>query len=108
MITRLYTYLPRHTLINVYKAFVRANLDYGDIIFDNPGNESFCNKIESVQYNAALSITRAIGGTSREKLYQELGFEYLTGRRYCRRLCFLYQIINEQTAPYLRDTLPVF
>ena len=88
IITRLYTYLPRHTLINIYKAFVRSHLDYGDIIYDNPINESFCNKIESVQYNAALAITRAIRGTSREKLYQELGFEYLTDRRFCRRLCF--------------------
>ena len=25
MITRLYTYLPRHTLINIYKAFVRPH-----------------------------------------------------------------------------------
>ena len=106
MITRLYTYLPRHTLINIYKAFVRPHLDYGDIIYDNPINESFCNKIESVQYNAALAITRAIRGTSREKLYQELGFEYLTDRRFCRRLCFFYKIIKEQTAPYLKDILP--
>ena len=88
MITRLYTYLPRHTLINIYKAFVRPHLDYGDIIYDNP-IESFCNKIESVQYNAALAITRAIRGTSRGKLYQELGFEYLTDRRFCRRMFFL-------------------
>ena len=64
MITRLYTYLPRHTLINIYKAFVRPHLDYGDIIYDNPINEIFCNKIESIQYNAALAITRAIHGTS--------------------------------------------
>ena len=69
MITRLYTYLPRYALINVYKTFVRPHLDYGDIIYDNPINESLCNKIESVQYNPALAITRAIRGTSREKLY---------------------------------------
>ena len=97
--------MPRHTLINIYKEFVRPHLDYGDIIYDNPGNECFCNNIESVQYNTALAITRAIRGTSREKLYQELDFEYLTDRRYCRRLCFFYKIINEQTAPYLKDIL---
>ena len=28
--------------------------------------------MESIQYNAALAITGAIRGTSREKLYQEL------------------------------------
>ena len=73
--------MPRHTLINIYKEFVRPHLDYGDIIYDSPGNEISGNKIESVEF-------RAIRGTSREKLYQELGFEYLTDSRYCRRLCF--------------------
>ena len=38
---------------------------------------SFCKKIKSVQYNAALAITGAIEGTSREKLYKELGLETL-------------------------------
>ena len=36
--------------------------------------------IESVQYNAALAITGVIHGNSREKLYQELGFESLHDR----------------------------
>ena len=42
-------------------------------IYDQPNNDSFCNKMESVQYNAALAITGAIKGSSRERLYQELG-----------------------------------
>ena len=91
MINRLYDYLPRLTLVNIYKAFIRPHLNYGDIIYDNPCNEIFCSKIESVQYNVALAITRAIRGTSREKLYHELGFEYLTDRRYCRRIFFVLQ-----------------
>ena len=36
----------------------------------------FPKKIESVQYNVAVAITGAIKGSSREKLYQELGLEY--------------------------------
>ena len=48
----------------------------------------------------------AIRGTSREKLYQELGFEHLSDRRWCRRLCFFYKIKNKQTATYLRELLP--
>ena len=63
-------------------------------MINNPCNEIFCSKIESVQYNAALAITCAIRGTSREKLYHELGFEHLTDRRYCRRLCSFYKINN--------------
>ena len=34
-------------------------------------------KLESIQYNAALAITGAIRGSSREKPYQELGLESL-------------------------------
>ena len=30
------------------------------------------NKLESVQYNAALAVTGAIQGTSRSKLYKKL------------------------------------
>ena len=52
--------LPRITLLSVYKAFIRLHLDYTDVVYDQPNNESFCNKIESIQYNAALAITGAI------------------------------------------------
>ena len=31
-------------------------MDYGDIIFDQPQNESFCDKIQSVQYKDALAM----------------------------------------------------
>ena len=49
--------------------------------------------IESVQYNAALANTGAIHGSSRDKLYQELGFESLHDRRWFRKLCFYYKIL---------------
>ena len=50
-------------------------MDYGDVIYDQSNNSTLSDKIESVQYNAALAITGAIRGTSREKLYQELGLD---------------------------------
>ena len=40
-------------------------------------NNSVHRKLESIQYNAALAITGAMRGSSREKNYQELGFESL-------------------------------
>ena len=55
----------------------RPHLDYGDVVYDQPSNNAFSNQLATVQYNAALAITGAIKGTSREKLYQELGLEYL-------------------------------
>ena len=75
-----------------YKLFVRTHIDYGDIIYDQPNNESFCNKIERVQYNAALAITGALRGTSQTKLYHELGLESLKFRRWMRRLYMPYKI----------------
>lgn len=46
-------------------------------------------KIKTVQYRAALAITADIKGTSREKLHQELGLEYLHQRRWVRHLCLV-------------------
>ena len=55
---------PRTSLITIYKLFAnRLHLDYGDIIYDQTFNESFHQRIESIQYNA---ITGAIRGTSSE------------------------------------------
>ena len=39
----------------------------------------------------ALVKTAAIKGSSRDKLYQELGLEFLQQRRWMRRLCLLYK-----------------
>ena len=74
--------LPRKSLITLYKALLRPLLDYGDIIYDQPHNESVCEKLKSVQYKVALAITGAIQGTSRKKIYQELGLESLRARRW--------------------------
>ena len=52
--------LPRSSLLTIYKSFVRPHLDYGDVIYDQPNNSCLSDKIESVQYNAALAITGAI------------------------------------------------
>ena len=48
IIRRLYKCLPRISLININKAFVRPQLYYGDIIYDNSSNVSFSQMIESV------------------------------------------------------------
>ena len=67
-----YQYMPRDSLVTIYKSFIRPHLDYADVIFDKTSNATFSNRIESSQYNAALAITRTIRGTSEEELYQEL------------------------------------
>ena len=40
VIKKLNNTLPRKALLTLYKSFVRPHLDYGDIIYDQPNNES--------------------------------------------------------------------
>ena len=106
LINRLRKYVPRKSLLTLYKSFVRPHLDYGDIIYDCPGNATFTERLEKVQYNACLAITGCFRGTSQEKLYLELGLESLSNRRYARRLIFFYKIVNGLAPDYLRNYLP--
>ena len=42
---------------------IRLHLGYGDVIYDQPNNDSFTDKIKQLQYKAYLAITGAIQGT---------------------------------------------
>ena len=101
VIQKLRYILPRHSVITICESFVRPYLDYYDIICDQPNHESFCNKIERVQYNAALAITGAIRGTSQTKLYSEHGLESLKFRGWMKRLCMFYKIKTLKIPKYL-------
>ena len=107
LIKRLYRHLPRKSLLCIYKSFIRPHLDYADVIYDQPHIDSFCNKIESVQYNAALAITGGIKGSSRERLYQERGLESLRERRWYRRQVYFFNIVSGNSPEYLRSLLPM-
>ena len=103
--------LPRQVLVTIYKAFVRPHLDYGDVLYDQAFNNSFHGKMESIQYNACLAMTGAIRGTSREKIYQELGLESLQLRRWYRKLFknehpkYLFNLIPVRSTPYATRTV---
>ena len=68
---------------------------------------SFLQKMEIIQYNAALAIFGAIRGSSREKLYQELGLDTLQQRRWYRKLCCFYKILKSQSPKYLYSIIPI-
>ena len=112
----LLKYLPRHTLSKLYKLYVRPHLDYGDVIYHIPAKvcefsqniilSNLMEKLESVQYSAALAVTGTWRGTSREKLYTELGWESLSSRRWSRRLTLFYKIINNLSPVYTKNPIP--
>lgn len=116
MLRFLSQYLPRQTLNELYKLYVRPHLDYGDVIYHTPQNvcefsqnitlSNQMEKLESIQYSAALAVTGAWKGTSRVKLYDELGWESLNLRRWSRRLVLFYKIVNNITPDYTRIPIP--
>ena len=108
LIRRLSVCLPRSALLTISKPFVRPHLDYGGILYDKPGNLYFESKTEKVQYKACIAITGAIQGTSRERLYDELGLMSLSKRRWYNKLIFFYKIVNGILPDYLHCCIEFF
>ena len=116
LIKHLRPYLPVKSLDQIYKMHVRTHLDNCDFIFHIPAliNNSSSDinlnyrmgSLESIQYQAALSVTGAWKGTSRDKIYEQLGWESLHDRREFRRLTQFYKIMNDLTPPYLKEPIP--
>ena len=90
IMNRLSMAISRKSFLIIYISFVRPHLDYADITYDRPCNESLKGKIEAVQYNAFLAITGAIRGTYWERLCRELGLETLNDHK----LLFFHKIIK--------------
>ena len=109
-------YLPLKTLDQMYKVLVRSYLDYCDIIYHQPTKVNQpplgetltapMEEIERIQYHAARAITGAWKGSSRAKLYEELGWESLSERRRSRRILQTYKIEKNFTPSYLKEKLP--
>ena len=72
LLRKLQNIFARGSLLTICKSFVRSHLDYGDVIYDQNYNNTFHQKMDSVQYNTALAITGAIRGS-----WRELGLESL-------------------------------
>ena len=97
---------PGKTLDQIYKTLVRSHLDYCDVIYHIPSIihqapfgmtiNSLMEKVEKNQYQAALAITGAWQGSSRSKIYDELGWETLSDRRNCRRVLQIHKIIRPE------------
>ena len=101
LLRKLQCLISRSALLTIYRTFFRPHFDYGDIIYEKAYNSSFHQKIESVQHNTCLAIAGAIRGTSKEKLYDELGLESLQIRRWFRKLCYFYRSYKHESPQYL-------
>ena len=78
ILKHLSKFLPLKTLDHMYEALVRPHLDYSDVIYHLPSKihlpplgstlNSFMEKVERIQYQAALAITGAWQVSSRSKI----------------------------------------
>ena len=66
LLRKIHLILPGSPLLTIYKFFIRLHLGCDDIIYDQAYNALFHQKLDSIQYNAALATTGAIRGTSKE------------------------------------------
>ena len=105
LLRKIGNFLPRTTLIIIYKAFIRSYMDQGNVLYDQALNNSLKKKLESIQYNACLALTGATRGTTK-KIYQELGLESLRDLRWCRKPCFFYKVLENEKPKYLFSFIP--
>ena len=99
VIKQLNRFLPFKTLNQMYKALVRSHLDYCDIIYHIPpivhhpplgtSLNYLMEKVEKIQYQAALTVTVAWQGSNRVKLYEELD-ENLSQNVVCVKECYKF------------------
>ena len=106
LLCKLHNILPRSALLIIYKSFIRPHLDYGDIIYDQAYNASCNHNLELLQYNACLTIRGVIRGTSREKLYEELGLESLQLRCWFRKLPCFYKLFKSEHPHHVFNVIP--
>ena len=109
-------FLPFETLNLMYKALVRSHLDYCDVKYHQPpiyhppplGTtlHTLMEKIEKIQYQAALAVTGAWEGSKHVKLYGELGWETLSDRRLSKRILHIHKIVDGKSPEYFRNLMP--
>ena len=96
--------------------YVRPHLDNRDVIYNTPfvANEfdswitlsSSMERLEKVQYQAALAVTSCWQGTNCNKLYDVLGWETQAHRRWAWRLFHIFIVISTKYPAYLYEVVP--
>ena len=64
-----------------------------------------CTKLESLQLQAAYAVSGSWKGTPAKKVYEELGWEWLSPRRWYRRMSLFFKIVNKISSKYITDCI---
>ena len=99
---RIKPYVPHKTLQDVYKTLIQPHFDYCSPLWDNCGL-GLQDKLQKFQNRAARVITGADYDVRSSEVLNSLGWEKLANRRALNKLVFLYKVLENHTAPNLKD-----
>ena len=97
--------MDRKSLETIYIAFIRALLEYADVIWDNCSQYEK-DELEKVQIEAARISTGATKLISINNLYKEICWDKLQKRRDDHKLTLFYKMYNNLTPNYLSSLIP--
>ena len=98
--------LKRQTLDVLYKLQVRSLLDYSLPVFYNSLSAKQKLRLDKIQYTAAKIVSGALHLTSKERLYNELGWETIPSRAEFLGLSLFHKVVKNETRPLIRECLP--
>jgi len=104
---KIKNFLPRYSLLVLYRAYVLPIVDYGDIIFDNCTTTN-SNLLEGVQTAAAKIILGCLKTTSHEIILKDLGLTSLFIRRQLHILKAFRAILFGPCPSFLSTLAPKF
>ena len=100
---RIKPFVPVDTLENVYKSLVQPYFEYRSPLWDNCG-KLLKDKLQRFQSRAA----RVLSGTSYDirstDIVQTLSWDTLDGSRSRTKSTLMYKILNDDTAPNLKNS----
>ena len=105
IIKRLPNCISPLSKLHIYTTFIRPTLEYGSILFDNC-TDKLTEKLEDIQRQATLAITRGYRHTSNVRLLEEVGLETLAKRRTKHKIIQLFKMKNNITPRYLSSLTP--
>ena len=102
-IRRIRDFVPQDTLETVYKALVQPYFEYCSPLWDNCG-KLFKDKLQRFQSRAARVLTRGNYEVRSADVLDTLSWDTLDVRRSRAKSILMYKILNDYTAPGLRNS----
>ena len=105
LIWRLSNHVPRFAVEIIYTTYIRPQLEYCVVIYNNCTKET-STRLESCQRRAAIACTRAYQRTNTITLLEELGWDKLETRRTYLCHILMYKLTNALVPEYMTLLLP--